>query len=299
MNHTYLTQHEEFTLRWGWIQHVRPVMGRAKQIQQLRCSVGLYGLTQITLSHNVQLIETQHSVGRLVGDVDTLNRHRKDNIPAGPAAKLFRRCDPATTHNLLTHHVALHQVAQILTRGEIQSYMRGTICIITCQTSSPVAFMQFAPIMRSYYVGQTKSNLGPLLNPSANVTWNNITIFHVITVVAFALASMQAAQGAQSAPEPQTNVWKSNVRKNMQNTILNLERTVIDTQALKPYKGKHLPAMNRQMSFGKQTFIVDSNHAMGRTITNRLPRYPNQHLATKAIGLLQQWKSQESAHRDQ
>ena len=57
--------------------------------------------------------------------------------------------------------------------------------------------MQFAPIMRSYYyLGQTKSDLGTLLNPSANVAWNNITIFHVITVVAFALASMQAAQGA-------------------------------------------------------------------------------------------------------
>jgi hypothetical protein len=65
---------------------------------------------------------------------------------------------------------------------------------------------------------------------------------------------------------------------------------VIDAQALKQYKLKHLPAMNRQISFLKQTFIVDSDHAMGRTITNRLPRYPNRHLARKTIALLQQWK---------
>ena len=67
-------QHDEFTNRWigdntsalSWIEH--------NKCSSCGTQSAFMALTWVTLSHNVQLIDTQHLAGRLMGDVDALSR---------------------------------------------------------------------------------------------------------------------------------------------------------------------------------------------------------------------------------
>ena len=118
-------EQDAFTLRW-----VGDNTSALSWVEKNKCgSCGtqsaFMALTWITLSRNVQLIETHHLAGRLMGDVDALSRRRKHSLPVDLDVdldsqerwvELFKLCDPTVKRNLPSHHVALHQVAQALSK---------------------------------------------------------------------------------------------------------------------------------------------------------------------------------------
>jgi hypothetical protein len=115
--------HDAFTLHWVGDNTSALSWAEAYKVASSGTQAAFMAVSWLTISQNIQLIETEHLAGRLMGCVDALSRRQKHDLPPSLEVnldsqsrwhELFVLCDQTVKHNLAAHHEVLHRVVQAL-----------------------------------------------------------------------------------------------------------------------------------------------------------------------------------------